>query len=41
MVYDSRHDKKTLKKFLPKWFSPYMVMKVFLNNTYELVNLDG
>ncbi len=29
MVYDNHHDRKTFKKFLQKWFVPYMVMKVF------------
>jgi hypothetical protein len=42
MVYDNRHDRKTFKKFVPKWFGTYMVMKVFFdNNTNELVHLDG
>jgi len=42
MVYDNYHDRRTFKKFLPKQFGPYMVMKVFYdNNTYELVHLDG
>jgi hypothetical protein len=41
-VYDRRHDRRTFKKFLPKWFGPYMVMKVCSDkNTYELVHLDG
>jgi hypothetical protein len=42
MVHDSRHDRKTFKKFLPKWFGPYMVMKVFSNNNkYELTHFEG
>ncbi len=42
MVYDNHHDRKTFKKFLKKWFGPYMVVKVFSdNNTYELVHLHG
>jgi hypothetical protein len=41
-VYDNHYDRRTFKKFLSKWFGPYMVMKVFSNNnTYELAHLDG
>jgi hypothetical protein len=42
MVYDNCHDRRTFKKFLPKQFGSYMVMKVFYDNhTYELAHLDG
>jgi len=42
IVYDNHRDKMTLKKFLPKWFGLYIVMKVFFENiTYELAHLDG
>ncbi len=41
MVYDSHHDRRTFKKLLPKWFGPYIIIKIFFdNNINELVHLD-
>jgi hypothetical protein len=35
MVYDSHHDGRSFKKLLPKWFGPYIIIKIFfLTTTY-------
>jgi hypothetical protein len=40
-VYDNCHDRKTFKKFLPKQFGPYMVMKVFITTHMNWLILMG
>ena len=42
MMYDSRHFCKAYKKLLAKWFRPYKIKEVHVENgTYSLRNLDG
>jgi len=42
MMFDARHHRKAYKKLLPKWFGPFVIKKVFVDNGfYELENVDG
>ncbi len=42
MMFDARHHRKAYKKLLPKWFRPFVIKKVFVDNgSYELENVDG
>ncbi len=42
MMFDARHHRKAYKKLLPKWFGPFVIKKVFVDNgSYELENVDG
>jgi len=42
MMFDARHYCRAYKKLLPKWFKPFVIKKVFVNNgSYELENVDG
>jgi hypothetical protein len=43
LVFDSSldHQHSTIKKFAPRWFGPYVVIKVHQNATYGLRELDG
>jgi len=40
MMFDARHHHKAYKKLLPKWFGPFVINKVFVDNgSYELENV--
>jgi len=42
MMFNVRHHRKAYKKLLPKWFGPFVIKKVFVNDgSYELENVDG
>jgi hypothetical protein len=42
MMFNARHHHKAYKKLLPKWFGPFVIKKVFVNNEfYELENVDS
>jgi predicted protein tyrosine phosphatase len=42
MMFDARHHRRVYKKFLPKWFGPFVIKKVFVDiECYELENVDG
>jgi len=42
MMFDARHHRRAYKKLLPKWFGPFVIKKVFVDNgSYELGNVDG
>jgi hypothetical protein len=43
LVFDStlEHQHSTVRKFAKRWFGPYVVIKVHLNGTYSLRELDG
>jgi hypothetical protein len=42
MMFDVRHHRRAYKKLLPKWFGPFIIKKVFIDNkSYELENVDG
>jgi hypothetical protein len=42
MMFDVRHHRMAYKKLLPKWFGPFVIKKVFVDNgSYELENVDG
>ncbi len=42
MMFDPRHHHKAYKKLLHKWFGPFVIRKVFIDNgSYELENVDG
>ncbi len=42
MMFDARHHCRVYKKLLPKWFGPFVIMKVFVDNgSYELENVNG
>ena len=43
LVFDStlEHQHSTVRKFARRWIGPYVVMKVHLNGTYSLRELDG
>jgi hypothetical protein len=42
MAYDVRYYNKVHKKILPRWSSPYQILKVCKsNNTYTLKNSDN
>ncbi len=41
MMFDVRHHHRVHKKLLPKWFGPFVIKKVFINNgSYEFENVD-
>ncbi len=41
MMFDVRHHRKAYKKLLPKWFGPFIIRKVFIDNrSHELENVD-
>jgi hypothetical protein len=42
IMFDIQHHHKAYKKLLPKWFGPFVIRKVFVDNgSYELENVDG
>ncbi len=42
MMFNVRHHRRAYKKLLPKWFGPFVIKKVFVDNgSYELKNVDG
>ncbi len=42
MMFDARHHRMAYKKLLPKWFGPFVIKKMFVDNgSYELKNVDG
>ncbi len=42
MMFDVQHHHRAYKKLLPKWFGPFVIKKVFVDNgSYELENVDG
>ncbi len=42
MIFDIRHHRSAYKKWLPKWFGPFVIKKMFADNgSYELENVDG
>jgi uncharacterized protein (DUF885 family) len=42
MMFDAQHHCRAYKKLLPKWFGPFVIKKVFVDNgSYELENVDG
>jgi len=42
MVFDTQHHCRAYKKLLPKWFGPFAIKNVFVDNgSYELENVDG
>jgi hypothetical protein len=42
MMFDAQHHCRAYKKLLPKWFGPFVINKVFIDNgSYELENVDG
>jgi len=42
MMFDIRDHCRVYKKFLPKWFGPFVIKKLFEDNGfYELENVDG
>jgi hypothetical protein len=44
MRFDVQHHHRAYKKLLPKWFGPFIIMKVLVfadNGFYELENVDG
>jgi len=42
MIFDVRHHRMAYKKLLPKWFGPFVIKKVLVDNgSYELENVDG
>ncbi len=41
MMFDTQHHCRAYKKLLPKWFEPFVIKKVFVDNgSYELENVD-
>jgi len=42
MMFNVRHHRRVYKKLLSKWFGPYVIKKVYIDNgSYELENVDG
>ncbi len=42
MTFDTRHHRRAYKKLLPKWFGPFVIKKVFVDNgSYEFENVNG
>ncbi len=42
MMFDTQHHHKAYKKLLPKWFGPFVIKKVLVDNGYyEFENVDG
>jgi len=42
MMFDVRHHRRAYKKLLPKWFGPFVIKKMFVDNgSYELENVNG
>ncbi len=41
MMFDTQHHHRVFKKLLPKWFGPFIIKKVFVDNGfYEFKNVD-
>jgi len=41
-MFDIWHHCRVYKKYLPKWFGPFVIKKMFTNNEYyELENVNG
>jgi hypothetical protein len=41
-MFNAQHHHKAYKKILPKWFGPFVIKKMFINNgSYEFKNVDG
>ncbi len=42
VMFDIQHHCRAYKNLLPKWFGPFVIKKVFVDNgSYELENVDG
>ena len=41
MIFDAIHYKRVQKKFLPRYFGPYRITKVYSNYTYDVEGMDG
>ncbi len=42
MMFDVRHHCRAYKKLLPRWFKPFVIKNVFVDNeSYELENVIG
>ncbi len=42
MMFIVRHHCKAHKKLLPKWFGPFVIKKMFIDNGFhEFENVDG
>jgi hypothetical protein len=42
MRINNWHHHKVYKNLLPKWFRPFIIRKVFIDNgSYEIKNVDG
>jgi hypothetical protein len=42
MMFDVQHHHMAYKKLLIKWFGPFVIKKVLINNgSYEFENVDG
>jgi len=42
MMFNTQHHFRAYNKLLPKWFGPFVIRKVFVDNGfYELENVDG
>jgi hypothetical protein len=42
MMFDIWHHYNVYKKLLPKWFGPFVIRKMFVDNgSYEFENVDG
>jgi hypothetical protein len=40
-MFDTWHHHKVYKKLLPKWFEPFVIKKVFIDNgSYEFKNVN-
>jgi hypothetical protein len=41
-MFDIQHHCRAYNKLLPKWFGPFVIKKVFVDNgIYEFENVDG
>jgi len=41
MMFDARNHRRAYKKLLPKWFGPFVIKKVFVDNGfYEFENVN-
>ncbi len=41
-MFNAQLHRRAYKKLLPKWFGPFVIKKVYVDNgSYELENVDG